>query len=71
MAHNHTRQDDAAAPILVIGGTGKTGRRVADRLNKRGAVVRIGARSASPAFDWTREDSWAPALEGARAAYVT
>lgn len=71
MAHAHTTQDDTAAPILVIGGTGKTGRRVAERLKARGAAVRIGARSASPAFDWTREDTWAPALEGTRAAYVT
>ena len=48
---------------LVLGGTGKTGRRVAERLQERGVAVRIGARSASPSFDWTDEATWAPALE--------
>jgi predicted dinucleotide-binding enzyme len=33
-------------PILVIGGTGKTGRRVAERLAARGVPVRIGSRTA-------------------------
>ena len=39
-------------PVLIIGGTGKTGRRVAERLTAQGVPVRIGSRSASPAFDW-------------------
>ena len=37
--------------ILVIGGTGKTGRKVASKLTKSGHNVRIGSRSASPSFD--------------------
>jgi uncharacterized protein YbjT (DUF2867 family) len=56
---------------LVIGGTGKTGRRVADRLVKAGRQVRIGSRSAEPPFDWDKPDSWNQALEGVKAAYVT
>jgi len=56
--------------ILVIGGTGKTGRRVAERLTARGVGVRIGSRGASPAFDWDDRASWAPALAGVDAAYV-
>lgn len=63
--------DPAAAPTLVVGGTGKTGRRVAIRLAARGLAVRIGSRSAEPPFDWEDEATWAPALRGARAAYVT
>lgn len=58
-------------PILVIGGTGKTGRRVAERLEARGVPVRIGSRSAQPGFDWEDRSTWAPALRGARSAYVT
>lgn len=56
---------------LVIGGTGKTGRRVAQRLGDRGAAVRIGSRSGEPRFDWTDRDTWGPALRGAGSAYVT
>jgi len=56
--------------ILVIGGTGKTGRRVAERLTARGVGVRIGSRGASPAFDWDDRATWAPALAGVDAAYV-
>ena len=60
-----------SGPILVIGGTGKTGRRVVARLVEQGFEVRIGARSASPAFDWHREETWKAALEGVRAVYIT
>jgi len=55
---------------LVVGGTGKTGRRVAERLRARGVPVRIGSRSAAPPFDWDRPETWAPAVAGVRAAYV-
>lgn len=37
---------------LVLGGTGKTGGRVATRLTARGLPVRIGSRSGEPPFDW-------------------
>jgi uncharacterized protein YbjT (DUF2867 family) len=56
---------------LVLGGTGKTGRRVAERLAARGRPVRIGTRSGTPAFDWNDRSTWAPALEGAGAAYIS
>jgi uncharacterized protein YbjT (DUF2867 family) len=58
-------------PILVLGGTGKTGRRVAERLAMRGLPVRIGSRSATPAFDWNDRSSWTPVLEGVRAVYLS
>jgi uncharacterized protein YbjT (DUF2867 family) len=57
--------------ILVLGGTGKTGRRVAQRLEARGVPIRIGSRSGSPAFDWEDRSTWAPALDGVRAVYVS
>ena len=56
---------------LVIGGTGKTGRRVVDRLQARGLPVRIGSRAGDPPFDWERPDSWAGALRGVDAVYLT
>jgi uncharacterized protein YbjT (DUF2867 family) len=56
---------------LVVGGTGKTGRRVAERLDARGVPVRTGSRSGEPRFDWEDRSTWAPALRGASAAYVT
>ncbi len=58
-------------PILVLGGTGKTGRRVAERLTARGLPVRIGSRSANPSFEWTDSSTWTAALEGVSAAYIT
>jgi uncharacterized protein YbjT (DUF2867 family) len=57
-------------PTLVIGGTGKTGRRIVERLRERGIPVRIGSRSAQPAFDWENQATWAAALKGCRAAYI-
>ncbi len=58
-------------PTLVLGGTGKTGRRVAERLEARGLPVRIGSRSGQPPFDWEDRSTWAPALDGVKAAYVS
>lgn len=57
--------------ILVIGGTGKTGRRIVTRLEALGHNVRIGSRSATPAFDWHRSEGWEAALEGMDKVYIT
>ncbi|MFF5232966.1 NAD(P)H-binding protein [Dactylosporangium sp. NPDC000521] len=56
---------------FVLGGTGKTGRRVAQRLRDAGVPVRIGSRSARRPFDWTDPQTWAPALEGVSSVYVS
>jgi len=58
-------------PTLVLGGTGKTGRRVVERLTARGVPVRIGSRSGEPRFDWEDRSTWQHALAGARAVYLT
>lgn len=55
---------------LIIGGTGKTGRRVAMQLEARGLPVRIGSRSGSPPFDWQARATWAPVLRGVGSMYV-
>ncbi|MEM9802396.1 MAG: NAD(P)H-binding protein [Planctomycetota bacterium] len=57
-------------PVLVIGASGKTGRRVADRLESINLAVRRGSRSGETRFDWGDRSTWAPALEGVVAAYV-
>ncbi|MFE7773445.1 NmrA family NAD(P)-binding protein [Streptomyces sp. NPDC057445] len=57
--------------VLVTAASGKTGRRVAERLAERGAGVRAGSRRGEVPFDWEDEATWGPALRGADAAYVT
>ena len=56
---------------LVLGATGKTGRRVVERLRSRGLPVRVGSRRGEPPFDWDDRTTWAPALSGATSAYVS
>ncbi len=59
------------APLtLVLGGTGKTGRRIAARLADLGVPTRIGSRSASPAFDWSDPSSWQACLDGVAAVSI-
>jgi uncharacterized protein YbjT (DUF2867 family) len=62
---------DQKNPTLVIGGTGKTGRRVVERLRARGVPVRIGTPSSDPPFNWLDASTWAPAVQGVKSAYVT
>jgi uncharacterized protein YbjT (DUF2867 family) len=57
--------------ILVIGSTGKTGKRVADQLERRGIPVRHGSRSADIPFDWENPQTWAPALADVDKVYIT
>ena len=57
--------------IFIVGGLGKTGRRVLRRLAARGIAARAVSRGTSPRFDWTDRATWEPALAGATAAYVT
>ena len=58
-------------PILVIGATGKTGSRVAGKLEALGRNVRRGSRNSTIPFDWENTDTWAPALEGVTSVYIT
>ena len=59
------------AITLVLGGSGKTGRRVAERLEAKGLSVRSVSRSTTPAFDWNECDSWGDVLTGVRAVYIS
>lgn len=56
---------------LVLGGTGKTGRRVARRLRAAGVPVRTASRTgADLRFGLGDPATWAPALDGVTAAYL-
>jgi uncharacterized protein YbjT (DUF2867 family) len=57
-------------PILVLGATGKTGRRVLERLTARGLPTRAGARSGNPRFDWDDRSTWEPVLDGVGSVYL-
>lgn len=56
---------------LVLGGTGKTGRRVAKQLQALGVKTRIASRSSDQPFDWNDRSTWDAALSGVTAVYVT
>ena len=58
-------------PVLVLGGTGKTGRRVAEQLTARGRPVRVATPSSEARFAWEDHSTWAPALDGAGSVYLT
>lgn len=54
---------------LVVGGTGKTGRRIVGRLAQRGVPTRAAARSTG--FDWHDPTTWDVVLENVKAAYIS
>ena len=56
---------------LVIGATGKTGSRVAERLTSKGVPIRLGSRSATPSFDWLKDSSWDACLKGVENVYIS
>lgn len=60
-----------AKTTLVLGGTGKTGRRVVERLKARHLPVRIGSRTGQPSFDWKNAATWTAALQDVNAAYIS
>lgn len=54
----------SSAGTILVGGTGKTGRRVAPRLVQAGHRTRIGSRTVELPFAWEDRNTWQPALEG-------
>jgi uncharacterized protein YbjT (DUF2867 family) len=56
--------------ILVAGGTGKTGRRVVEKLQQLNLPVRVGSRSSNPAFDWDDPGTYAQVLKNMDKAYM-
>jgi uncharacterized protein YbjT (DUF2867 family) len=57
--------------ILILGGTGKTGRRIAQRLRADGQSVRSASRTRGDVlFDLGEPSTWPAALHGVAAAYL-
>lgn len=58
--------------VLILGGKGKTGSRVVERLQNLGYTnIRIGSRSEVPAFDWEKQETWLDVIEGVETVYIT
>ena len=66
---NGTTQSEGLT--LVLGGRGKTGRRVVERLASSGVPTRVASRGGDPPFDWGDESTWGAALDGVTAAYIS
>jgi uncharacterized protein YbjT (DUF2867 family) len=71
IGRDNTMTSKAQRPVLVLGGNGKTGRRVVERLSARAIPTRVGSRTGKPAFDWEDPSTWAAALEGVGSVYLT
>lgn len=67
---NETETFTQPTTTLVLGGNGKTGRRVVERLEAKGLPVRIGSRTGNPGFDWNDSSNWSEVLEGVSAVYI-
>jgi len=60
-----------ASPILVIGATGKVGRRVVANLAAMDRVVRPAGRKTALPFDWQDRSNWREHFAGVETAYVS
>lgn len=70
LAGGMTTTGVADAKVLVLGGNGKTGRRVVEGVRRGGGRVRVGSRAGEPPFLWEDRGTWEKVLEGATAAYL-
>ncbi|MCB1718364.1 MAG: NAD(P)H-binding protein [Candidatus Competibacteraceae bacterium] len=70
MNNLQNQSQQANGLTLVLGGTGKTGRRIAASLEAKGVPVRIGSRAALPSFDWNNEAGWDACLQDVEAVYI-
>ena len=67
--HNEPNTPDGVT--LVLGGSGKTGRRVFERLQNNGYPTRSASRSSLPSFDWNQPDDWEAVMENVTAVYIS
>ncbi|MFC5145198.1 NAD(P)H-binding protein [Streptomyces aureoversilis] len=70
MTNTASKNTTSPHDVLVLGATGKTGRRVVRALRAAGVPARAASRSGEVRFDWTEPGTWAAALEGASAVYL-
>lgn len=75
MDHPDLLHDDAGMPTLeppitVLGATGTTGSRVAERLRRGGRRVTAVSRRSDPPFDWNDSETWPTVLRDTAAVYL-
>ena len=69
--HHECMKSKTTKQVLVLGATGKTGSRVAERLSAHEVSVRTAARSGADArFDWDSQATWEQTLRGATGLYL-
>ena len=68
---NNLSDTTTITTTLVLGGSGKTGRRVLERLADRGQPAVSASRSGERRFDWDDRATWAPALAGVSSVYIS
>ena len=71
MSNSNESIENPSRLTLVLGASGKTGRRITQRLEARGFPTRAGSRSGSPAFDWAKPEDWDAVLDGVRSVYIS
>jgi uncharacterized protein YbjT (DUF2867 family) len=71
MSNNTDTQQDIEGTTLVLGGSGKTGRRIVQRLKSRGVPTRVASRSSVPSFDWNVPEDWDAVLDGVASVYIS
>lgn len=64
------KQKTSIKNILVLGGTGKTGKLIVETLNHQGYHIRVGSRFGTPAFAWENPTNWCDILEEIDAVYI-
>jgi uncharacterized protein YbjT (DUF2867 family) len=70
-AHHEFMNSADTNQVLVLGATGKTGSRVAERLSAHAVSVRTAARTAADTrFDWDDQATWEQTLRGATGLYL-
>ena len=57
--------------ILVLGATGKTGRRIVQKLEENGRTVRAGSRQSAIPFDWNDQGTWNAVLDDVATIYIS
>src|SRR5437879_13802889 len=69
--HHECMNSTDTNQVIVLGATGKTGSRVAERLSAHEVSVRTAARSGADArFDWDNQAMWEQTLRGATGLYL-
>lgn len=56
---------------LILGGTGKTGRKIVQNLSNLKLPFRVGSRQAEIPFSWDDRSNWPKLLRGVKSIYIT